>query len=516
MMELSYFLSRTPIASEDILEIAPYPAYSSGYDFTGNAGGLSDINLGLSGSSFIEDFTLFLTFEKLEAYSQVLMSNDTGGGGWTLGITSGNFLYLEVTYQELLTHTFTKINLSKTNCLVIKKSGRAFTIYQYDLVSQAFSSVESFICDPVSEVNTSSFIALAGVEDNVTPYRSYFSGLIHQLLFLNGAYEDYYILQVLLGFQPYTLTPSVISSFLKLDESYRFDSPALETNHSFFVDYFTSMNSGLINGLGQGHFIGTATGNYSSGNFTGRVVMSTGLSLCYGTGNLYTGTYTGTATGITGTSYYQDTINYTRNSEFVVISHSITVSGDYYGTDRARFDYDAFYSTVSTTGYTTGVDYSYYTNFKMNGVTSEYAGLIILGTDTGAIPSMYNLNGNFDNVNGYFYLSAYNTGLVYHQGVRIESGLFTVSNGVLNIIGSVQPTDTVIYDNSTGITLLQLGIENNATGDFYSNAALVWTGEVSYTGLFRSKRDFFKETSIYHLYHGVKIQDGGTGELFRL
>lgn len=521
-MELDYYINQSILNNDSIIKQVNYPAYSSGLSFVANYNRSNSYSYEIPSSTLIEDITVFITIEKDETTAQVLLTNDDSTSGWTIGINSCNFLYLECKYGKIYNQIFDKINLSRKNCLVIKKTSSNFTVYKYDLISHSFESIQSIQIPSEVSLSSSSSVFIAGNNYFDSSYSrnsiGWFSGRIDQLLVVNESLDEVMILKLLLGFQPFYINQSVSTSYILTDSSVRFDNSVLEDYYANYTGYLSHIDSGIVSSLGEGKWIGSFSGRLTQVAISGSGLMSTGINACLGTGAFYTGGFTGLINGYTGyTGYFSDFIRYTKNPEFGVISHSISISG-LYGAGVTHLDYDAYYKLYSITGITSsGVSGDYYTGFKMNGITSEYSDLVILGTETGISPSQFNLRGEYNYIYNEIYLNDFTTGFVYLNGERLDSGYYSISNGILQLSGDLANNiQYVIYDKSNTLSLIYLGSDNYAIGDFYPNSSLVWTGISSYTGLARADRDFYKETSSHHLYHGVKIQNTDKVELFKI
>lgn len=517
-MEFSYYLSQTPISQSDLLELVEFDASSTVGDFSSNIS--SNITAHeIDNSSGVEDFTFIITFSTLESGAQVLLSNCTLTAGFTVGLTSGNLLFIDSPFDSEF-HVFKGINLGIKNCICIQKSGNIFNVYKFDLKSDRLESSESYVFSPVNNLNSGSEMYLGGngyYVSKVNNSVSYLKGVAEQWCLFSNVYELSYLMVLIQGFQPKTLSSVVSSEFTLLDSSIRFpDSYQVLSNTNFITDYFNGINSSIINAsIPSGSWIGSSSGHFNPSTTSGIVSLSTGLTNCYGSGEYAVLGYNGTASIETGRFY--DTIHVVKKSGVYSISHALRFSGQSFASNEYRIDSDYYYKYQSTTENEFGIDSSYYTGFLMNGVVSDDFRFTLLGTDTGNLPSSYNNVAVFDNVSGKFYLSNFLSGRVYFNGTGVPSGGYTNSNGWIDIdYVEESEQDRVTYDHSTGLNLVYAGIKGFATGDFYPNASIVFSGDNSYTSVKRVSREFYKETSVRHLYHASEVQGLGQDLIFTL
>lgn len=513
-MEFDYYLNNS--AMSGITVKAPAFYYNAA-STSGNFGVNSSSNtsgITINDSSNDSNFTALLTFNKSGSNSQVLLSNYNSTGGYSLGLTDGNFLYIDSHSPSSQCFIFDKINLGLKNCLAIRKAGRNFSVLKYDLVSREFESKQNIEFGPNQTLIGGANTSLAAAYNGYTglPGHSgkigFFNGTVDQFFYLSGAVEDSYLYDLLSGFLPFTKTPSTTTSYALKDESYRFpDSLYSGTYQSFLSEYFANINLGIITNLGSGRWLGTGTGYVDSVEMYADVSFSTGLTPCYGTGVYYSQVFNDA--GVDGYTEFTDSISVYRNSGGATISHNMRFlsGGGYY-----RVDYDASYNLDSSTTYSFAETSSYYTGFKMNGVVSDQVQLISLGSGMGVAPTGYNLEGFYDVSQGQFFIQNFNTGSVHYNGTRYNSG-YTVSDYYIDITSvSESPSGYMIGDNHSGVSLLSSGI-NFATGNFYGGASQAYSGVLN-SG--RMRRRDYKETSSHHLYHAAKVQGLGSTLLYDL
>lgn len=511
-MEFNYFLNQLPIDSDDIIFTSLYP----GLDFTSN---VSEPYIGetLESSSSLESFTIILTFTRNLPGAKILFSSNAGEVGWRLGITTSNFLFFEKTQNTVESFIFNDINLGKKNCIAITKNYNSISIYKYDLISRNIESLQSFFfTDALSPANE---ITICGALGDFTDYVLPFDGEIDQIALFSEPYEASYLLGLFSGFLPYTLSSSTSNSFTLIDSNSNFVGSNIENDNDFLYSFTTGLNDYIVDNLTTGEYVVNINGDiYSTIDVDSYIY--TGVNLCEGSGlhsnfnyfsttELPTGAYLGSQ-AIEGLAriVYSDTSIY--------IGYDLSFTGSYFNNSSAYYNY--YYTYTSTTGDSLLYDNSYETGFLLNGVTTEFADLIILATGSGAVPSGYNQVSYLDNVVNKFYvpgLSSERT--IYYNGYKLEGNDYVYTDNFVDISNTDESIgDYLIYDNSSNTNLLYMSLDNFATGDFYPNASIVFTGDYSYTGIKRELRANYLETSEYHMYHACKIQKPGDYLLFNL
>ena len=502
-MEFDYFVNNSALSGIEFRDRMYYNSSSSTGNFDINAGG-NFSSYDIVGSESDTNFTAILTFNKSGSGAQIILSNHYSAGGFTFGLDAGNFLYVDCNYPSNESYSFRKVNLSSKNCIALRRSENTFSVVKYDPISRVIESSEAFIFSPNQVLNAGGLeTSLAG---NSYGYSSiygvnYFNGTVDQFVYCSGSVEDSYLLDFFSGFLPLTKTPSVSSTYSLSDESYRFPDSLYSGNYSFISTYFNSLNTGILSNLGTGRWIGSASGIVNSTSMTGQVSYSTGINSCYGTGVYYSMNYSGVGGG--GSVTFTDTISVVRNSSYSTISHNVKFlsGGNYY-----RVDYDASYSNLISTSYSWTEDSGYYSGFRMDGIVSDRVSSLALGHDTGVAPTGFNLQGLYDSASDLFYVPGFNTGAVYLTGRRYLSG-YTVSDSLVDILTETENgLQNMVADNSTGVVFLNSGV-TSATGKFYPGSAQAFSG-VYPSG--RMKKGDYKETSLYHLYHGAKVQGLGS------
>ena len=515
-MEFQYYFDNSPIDPLILELLWSYDSSSTTGDLTTLLDETTPIDM-----TDKEDFTIFVTLYQTTARACVLFSNwsEDTDKGWCLGIDSGNFLYLDCISPNNTSFRFDQINLGNKNCLVIRKSGKIFSVFKYDLLSQTFESKQSvsFTNEENLEAETQSlrpFPRNSSYYSNVGSYIDYFVGKVEQMAVLSAALDDSYILYLLQGFLPYSNTVLITTTATKVSEVYRF--PSGSTDYAFLDEYINSFDTSIASSLTGGGYIGYSTGTFNSSYFFASGIFSTGVTQCYGVGAALALSKTGATIfpSSSATGYFTDSIKISSYSGITAISHNITLSGGIYGSGF-HLDDDAIYD-VSYSGSSTSfvINESYYTGFKMDGVVSLYSKYLILATNTGVDPSGVNLVGQFDNVEGKFHLPNFNYGNsnVFFDGWKASGNQYTHNSGIIDIIGENEDGNNyVYYDNAANITFLYLGLNNYATGQFYPNSAIVYTGINSYSTNLRTVKPNYKETSSIHLYHGKSIQSAPTG-----
>lgn len=510
-MEFNYFLNQLPIESSDLLFSAIYP----GLDYTAN---VSEPYSGetIEGSYELDSFTVILTFERNQLGAKVLLSSKDSGEGWVFGITDSNFLFFEKNKNTVESFLFDNINLGKKNCIAIIKNYNSISVCKYDIVSNDIESFQSFLLTDTAE--TLNEITICGNSEDYTGPLLPFDGVIDQFALFSEPYDASYLLGIFSGFAPYTLSSSTGVSFNLVDTNSYFVNEPVSYDNSYLYSYTTGLNNYIINNLSTGDYIISIDGTIdSTTNVTSNIY--TGVSLCEGSGLdssfIYssliapTGAFLG-AQGVSGVA------RVTVSSSTIYIGYDISFTGSYLNNCNAFYNY--YYNYSSTTGHVLTYDYSYETGFLLNGVTSEFADLIILGSGSGTDPTGYNQVAYLDTIASKFYapnLSSNRT--IYYNGSRLGNDDYSYADNHIDLSSaSEQPGDYLIYDNDININLGFLGVENYATGDFYPNSSVVFTGHVSYTGVKRDLSYNYLETSTYHMYHACKIQKRGNSLLFSI
>lgn len=515
-MELNYYISLANIPDSLIYKKV---LYGESFDFVANL--FVDTYLDDSLDESFPDYTCFLTFEKRRHHSQVLLSNFDGNNGYTIGINATNELFID--YPKKGVSFTSSIRFGNKNCLAIKKSSNYFTIYKYDIISGVFSDYESFSI----QENTLSNLDLSGLyiggrlEYTTHPTAQssvkYFSGNIDQFLFIAAVLDESIINIIFNGFKPLTFTPVISSNFTK-SESFRAIDTSLAPYETYLLSGFRQIDQNLFTGFAltglfgaeeQGRF-GISNKYSITGLYYSAQDFCTNLGLSFsptpdGLSEFYLANLPGSIpaysySGVTKINKFTDRIAISRRV-------TLTLSGTGY-----RLDYDsAYYSTATSTGYTTGTNESYYTQFKMNGVFSDDYSLEILYSGQLKAPTGYHIPGQYDFVQMSFYVpqsittsSYYLNGQPEIYGVKTNSYIFITGSG---------PGDYLEYDNTNNYAALGGGPASYIVGDFYPKSSRVLESD-TYNNLILNT-DYI-ETSSGNLYHGATSQNTGQQFLFNL
>lgn len=507
-MELQYYIDQTPIDADDIKGIFPYPA---ALDFVSNT--TDNLYFTEITNSYSDvDLTCLFTFYRRRADSEILLSKATATGGWTFGVTSGNFLYVDC-LESGESHVFQKIFLGTKNCVVLKKSGQTFVVYKYDIVSGVIVNEESVTLSS-DTLDESTTITIAGNYYYTTTETSikYFNGAFDQLLYISEALDKAYILDLLLGFEPRDKTLSSTTSYEVVSQSLRFPDNQLSLYSSYFQSYFSELNSGLLTGVtGAGKWNGLSTGYHSTAQFETLLSLGTGLNACSNSGIVYSYLYTGAGIPDIATTNISDTVRISRNSNFVNISHNVVTSLS--GVNK-RVDCDTVYKQNSSSSYVWSVSGIYYTGFKMDGVNTLLDPLKLdLYRNEDTTPNLYNKVGVYNNTDNSFNVPDFIPGRIYLNGQ--EELYYALIGSNISFYSTYDSTSSVIYDNGYSLT----GLHSRATGtyltgNFYQNASILFSSG-STSGRLRLGKDYI-ETSQYHLYYKKDTQPSATGILFYL
>lgn len=521
-MELNYYISQSNIPNSIILYSV---LYGSGfYNFSTNLSSNSYYDDALIDSN-IEDYTFFLTYEKLSSTSQILLSsystNRTGSNdsGYTIGINSSNELFVDYP-KEKFCGVF-NIKVANKACICIKKVSNILTIYKYDIVSGVIEGKDSItLPGEISDINLNP-IFIGGSDEYVLLPQNlssiyFFSGTIDQLLVVTEGLDESLINTIFKGFRPETLTPLVESTYKK-SENYFWNSDSLEQYKAYFSDYFNSIDLFLFTGnFRSGYSVGLEEGVFmgQSGNgFEIDISYYTGISGSCSLGDAVPNV------GLSGKYYYVDLPlslpNYSYSGQLEVIKYSdrMSIVRKIYlstGSNQYNFVYNAgYYSNSTTTGYSSSFSKNYYTGFKMNGVWSDTRNLYGLFSGQKIEPTGYNRLGEYNFTNNSFYIPEYSpTGTFYLDG-NISTGVIS-NNFIYFTSGS---SDKILsYDNNINYSLLGISSKNyNISNSFYQRASKVIDENLKMLNL----NDYI-ETCKIDLIHGKLIQKTGALNIFEL
>ncbi len=143
----------------------------------------------------------------------------------------------------------------------------------------------------------------------------------------------------------------------------------------------------------------------------------------------------------------------------------------------------------------------------MNGVSQNnyYNNSILLGVITGAPPTGLNLIGQFDNVSGLFSVVE-QSGYYFYNGMRVPATGLSKNGEYIDII-SVSETDSdgLIYDMYSGLSLMYFGLQGYATGNYFPRTVTPYTGETSFTEMYRNFPQYYHESSKLHMFHAQPV-----------
>jgi hypothetical protein len=505
-MELQYYIDQTPIDQSLIRWMQ-----TSTLSFAGNAI-VNAMNQDIAGSNNDTDFTVILTAKRARMDGESLISKydlSTFDYGFALCYSYGNYLFLKTADGQAF--IFDEINLAEKNCLFFKKSGSTFTVGKYDVISSTITQ-EQVIIVRSDYLNSDGEVYIAG--DYGVDSQKWFSGDVEQGFYYADALDKNYLLDILKGFRPESKSSSASNSHILLSYNVRI-STGESALQSYFSNYLSGINSVLVTGLSStGRWAGAANGYLNPTKIESLATLATGLNGCDpGDTLVYSYLYTGAGTSLTGV--FSDTVRMTRNSNYVTISHSLELTGNFTGRKKIDGDYVYQYSGITSSSLTT--DSGQYSGFYYNGVLRLDSGIPYLYVNTGVYPTGptgYNKIGSYDNSSSSFLVPGfieYPVGQIYLNGVA-QIG-YTLSSGRVTFADPFYSTDEVIYDNSPNPAILKAGDYFWATGDFQENSSVVFRAEDFYRIPLQTG---YLETSKYHAYHSGKIQPSGQQLLFTL
>lgn len=503
-MELQYYIDQTPIDQSLIRWMQ-----TSTLSFAGNAI-VNAMNQDIAGSNSDTDFTIILTVKRARMDGESLISKydlSTFDYGFALCYSYGNYLFLKTADGQAF--IFNEINLAEKNCIFFKKSGSTFTVGKYDVISSTITQ-EQVIIVRSDYLDSDGEVYIAG--DYGLDSQKWFSGDVEQGFYYADALDKNYLLDVLKGFRPETKSSSTSNSHILLSYNTR-----ISTNESalqaYFSNYFSGINSVLITGLySTGRWMGAANGYVNLSKIESLATLATGLNGCDpGDSLVYSYLYTGAGTSLTGV--FTDAVRITRNSNYVTVSHSLEITGNFTGRKKVDSDYVYQYSGITSTSLST--DTSQYTGFYYDGVLCSASGqpYLYIATSYPVGPTGYNKEGYFDNSDSRFLVPDFSPGQVYVNKLLAES--FSLSSGKITFDTPSISTDRVIYDNAASPISSIQGSGFSATGRFQENSSLVL--DLSLDDAYRLiLGDDYIETSKYHAYHSGQIQASGQQLLFTL
>lgn len=503
-MEFLHFLKQTPIPESDIIYSVYYPGRDASIPTAWET----------MEASALDAFSLFFTFKRNTTGAQVLFSTiSVGTDGWTLGITDSNFLFIEKHSDTSESFIYDNINLGDKNCVCLQRNNETFTVYKYDIASETIEGIQSF-----SLLDNNIFANEITVCGEVATYPPRFDGVFDQIVLMNQCYSYEYVMALLKGFAAYNLTETPTVSYSIESSTSYFNNSILSSDNAFLTELNTYTIESILDSYSIGEYLLYITGTVTSSSINLGLSLNSGDTYCSGSGLILNWAHSlsslPTGIGVSDTLY--GVVRSIGDGQRIFISNTYSISGAYFGDGKAIY---SSYSALQTdTGKSVSYDSSYNTGFYMDGVTSPYSDLVILGTGVALSPTGYNSVSYQNSIDGRFYAPSLGSDkAVYYNGERLESSDFSYDGNFIDVLSvETHNNDYIIYDTSTGFNLIYLGVSNFATGKFYPNASIVFTGHVSYTGIKRDIRSNYLETSSHHLYHSCKIQRRTKGLLFEL
>lgn len=493
-MELDYYYNAAGLDSGDIKAIWRYNAS------TGSGAGPFPTGLGYSGSSF----SLFLTYEKLNSGRTVLLTNENvNGDGYYLGLTDNNQFFLE-TYNSGSRdkHLYDSVNLGQKNCVLIKKFGRTFNIYDYDIVSRRVGSFGSFAASPSTSLGSGEIKLGGQTKYYNSGFFNDFSGTVDQLLLTSEVYSELDDSKIFSGFCP--ITGASYTPYFRIAETEDnvtwVDSIEIGTSdYAFIKNFYYDLNNTLSGTSGKyvGYLSGVGSGSLIqvSGYFSQRI------DECVASGGTFSYSYLDPLYSSTPFSF-TDVVSYNFDLTDQLVNHSLLFNYSGYG---SGFNVAHYFHNVWETGteYSSGgFSSGYYTGFYMNGVSSqEDVGSTVLLKLGSVEPKYINSIGNQDIISDGFIVDQYNATptRVYVDGVE-DTGFYMDGSLIKNELSG----NSVIYDGqSSTYTPLLLTLSNYGTGDFYKYGSVVFTGQNSWSQYYRiGLNTNYIETCRYNLRHG--------------
>jgi hypothetical protein len=505
-MRLDYYYGTAGLDSGDIKEIWRYGSGSGAAPFP------KVINY--DGNN---DYSLYFTYEKLDANRCILVSNlDSGSNGYSLGLTDNNQIFIESYYNSGIRDKFVynDIPLGKKNTLLVKKIGKYFGIYDYDIVSSGIRSYQGYSMSPSGSISGSNVRIGGNPYYHNSGFFNNFSGSFDQLLLTSEVYNSVDDEKILKGFLPETgeYNYSTFSREYSEDSVNWLDSIELSTNdYAYLKNFYTDFNTNLANS-GASEYITLFSGNKSGSLLQVSGTSYTRVDECTATTPSYNYTYS--ALAATGMNFsFSGTISsiYKSGSGNLLVEYRNRF--DYSG---QNFDNSHYFNEIwntSTTHVSGGYDTGYYSGFLMNGLSSPSStGVLVQLKNESCLPSKINSFAQSNLVNGGFSLDSDNLypNRVFVDGVED----YTFSNSG-NLLTTSLSGNEVIYDSTTTPFQFQhLSLNRFTTGNFHKYSSIAFSGVNSWSQLYRLRLNAdYKETSEYHLFHGKKVSNSNDLDL---
>lgn len=523
-MDIDYFYSLTNLDSGLISDLWRYPAQGLSGNFLGNSSS-NAVSKQVSGNNF-DDFSLFLTFDKRKSSfnnkSVNLFSNINTIGGFNFGIDDGNFLFLKTNGD---CYSFDNITIGAKNTLCLQKSDNCFSVYQYDIPSDALIQSQSFFVNPSVNLSGGNYILASG-DSRISGINNFY-GEVDQLLFLSEKVSEQSSNTIFSGFAPISVNHYNNGYYYKLEQKEwfvpsTFSNPTLQANlESYLTGIYQNYiaPTGLTNNTsyvgkiafsGDINLLGYNVYNYYGNDTLG--FCKTGNSLTFLGQNFYTYESYGSLP-----TNFDINVNFSAGSLSQVDSNF--VNDVYFTYDLSQVDIGLRFSDLVSVKFVDGNNYvlntGYYTGFEMNGVLVPNANLTLFGKLNGESSEIGN-EAVFDSILGYFYANDIVTGLpLYLNGAKIDSTGFSFNSGKIDILNYEETSsDSIIYDKVSGLELIGLANASFSTGNYWKKTSFVATGDFSFTDLYRIKETEFLETHQYHLYYNKNWQDTSSSSIY--
>lgn len=540
-MEFQYYYDQTKLDQSLILELQEYPSLIG--DFTSNSN--PNTAVGNTIPSVTSDITVFFTYSKPSNRNAFLFCKRKSDftGGWVLGIDDNNHLFIEGFGTSSSESYRFNITLGKKNCLAFKQIGNYFTVYRYDIFGKNILETDTFLFPPdinLQSSNNNLYLAWDSsigntyynknktVDSSINVFYP-FNGVVDQYVVIGASLDDYYINYLFQGFCPETINIQTALKGVLLSSEQRLPSETKMTSN--FVNMFMSGASGfndyLLNqGISGGVYISMFSGiigyglNPSLPSLPGGIVSyikhtvrdGYDCKFCFDAGPIVYNPpqfnlTSPLATGTVGSFNFNGTATIARDSDSkLYLTHNISVpTGTILGSGKTLLTLDYIYQLETVqTGFSKTIDSGYYSGFYMEGIVVPGAyQSIILGTITGETFNNLNLVGRYNLTTGQFRVE--DSGRMYFNGQLLNPSDYSVIKNYINIIPFTENSDDyLIYDKTNKyMDLLSLSLTSSATGKYWPECSIGFTGVNSYGPFKRIFKEDWLETVSYHTYHDI-------------
>jgi len=519
-MSLEYFYGLTQLGTGIVRDQWDYNASAGLGNFTANSSANTTTRV-VSGLNY-DNFSLFFAYKKQKSTFNnkgvSFFSNISGTNGFDFGLDAGNFPYLK-TNEEC--YTFDKINLGGKNIICFQKSNNLFSVLNYNLPSYGITSTQSTVINPSTNLNGTGY-RFGGYTPTVSGINNFY-GEVDQLLFLSEKVSQENSLTIFSGFSNLTVVEDIWGTYeVESSEWFISNTGFTPGMQSGLQDYFTGVYQNYVSGenlqegldyLGRitfsGHYGGFTTKNYYGLSQLG--FCQTGASTQMGGPD----EFTFAETGLFPTDF-------TVNVNFTIGPLDEEISA--YQPQEMYFTYDLseiylglrfndLWTLVLEDSVVETSNTGYFLGFEMNGIVAPNSDQVVFGT----VPGSFDQVGKeaiFDSTLGVFFGSGASTGIpIYLNGLQITG--FTIVDGTIDVLGyNETSSDSLIYDEVSGIQLIALANSSKATGDYWPGTAFVATGDFSFEPLYRLQESSFLETHRYHLYHNKQYATSSASGIF--